>query len=339
MKFLTGSLLPTITLTSGATFHASMGLSILSAASQANISLPYSCSTGRCSTCKCKVLSGSTTALHPETGLTDEEINEGWILSCVRTAESDLVLEVDDLGGLQLPIAKTYPCRINAINHLALDVVQIFLRLPPTVSFEFIPGQYVVAIGPNGVRRSYSLANSTFEDKMLELHIRAVPGGEMSQYWFKEAKINDLLRIHGPLGTFFLRETAGVDLYFLATGTGIAPVKAMLESIIHLPSEKKPKAVTVFWGGRKPNDFYFNLADIPGDHTFIPVLSRLDEDWSGAQGYVQNVLLDLHPKWEITTIYACGSETMIRDAKKSLFDSGLPESRFYSDAFVSSSIA
>ena len=329
----------TITLTSGSSFQATIGSSILNAALQANVSVPYSCNTGRCSTCKCKVLSGKTTLLHPETGLTDEEVNEGWILSCVRTAESDLVLEVDDLAGIHLPVAKTYPCRINGINHLAPDVVQVSLRLPPTAAFEFIAGQYISVIGPNGVRRSYSLANSGFEDKMLELHIREVEGGEMSQYWFKEAKINDLLRINGPLGTFFLRETADIDLYFLATGTGIAPVKAMLESIIRLPLEKKPRSVSVLWGGRKPHDFYINVADIPCEHTFIPVLSRLDEGWTGAQGYVQNVLLDLHPQWETTAIYACGSDAMIRCAKKSLVDAGLPENRFYSDAFVSSSIA
>lgn len=328
-----------ITLSSGATFQASIGSSILSAAFQANISFPYSCNTGRCSTCKCKVISGKTTALHPETGLTDEEVNEGWVLSCVRTAESDLVLEVDDLGGVQLPVAKTHPCRINAINHLAPDVVQVSLRLPPTAAFEFIPGQYVAVIGPNGIRRSYSLASSSFEDRVLELHIRAVEGGEMSRYWFKEAKVNDLLRINGPLGTFFLRETADMDLFFLATGTGIAPVKSMLESIIRLPLEKKPRSVSVLWGGRKPHDFYINVLDIPGEYTYIPVLSRLDESWTGAKGYIQNVLIDLHPQWKTAAVYACGSDAMIRSAKKSLVDAGLPENRFYSDAFVSSSIA
>ncbi|MGE5491736.1 MAG: 2Fe-2S iron-sulfur cluster-binding protein [Actinomycetota bacterium] len=325
-----------IKLNSGKTFQAPTGLSILDAAAQAHIALPYSCKTGRCSTCKCKVISGTTAALQSETGLTEQERTEGWILSCVRSAETDVVLEVDELGGVELPIAKTLPCRISQINRLAPDVIQVFLRLPPTAEFSFIPGQYIDVIGPNGIRRSYSLANANLADKVLELHIRAVEGGAMSQYWFNQAKTNDLLRLNGPLGTFFLRETANVDVIFLATGTGIAPVKAMLESIPHLQKEKRPKSVTVLWGGRKPQDFYMDVADIPGDHTYIPVQSRPEEGWSGTKGYVQDVLLGLAPDLKDAAVYACGSDAMIHGAKKRLTDAGLPSGRFYSDAFVCS---
>ena len=211
--------MPTISLGSGAEFEASVGSLILDAAEKSKVTLPYSCKTGRCSTCKCKVISGKTRALHPETGLTEQEKAEGWILSCVRAVETDVHLEVDDLGGIALPAHKTWPCRISEIKPLAPDVVRVLLRLPATADFRFIPGQYIDVIGLNGIRRSYSLANATFADKLIELHIRAVEGGAMSNYWFNHAKPNDLLRLNGPLGTFFLREMAGLDLIFLATGT------------------------------------------------------------------------------------------------------------------------
>ncbi|MGR2661888.1 2Fe-2S iron-sulfur cluster-binding protein [Chromobacterium haemolyticum] len=323
-------------LTGGREFKVEGDASLLDAATFAGLRLPYSCRTGRCSTCKAKVLSGSTTPLQDEAGLTSEERDEGWILTCSRSAQSDIELDIEDLGDIAIPVPKTLPCRILLLSHLSTDVIKVVLRLPPTANFEFIPGQYVDVIGPGGVRRSYSLANSSFAEKTLELHIREVEGGAMSQYWFYQAKVDDLLRLHGPLGTFWLRDTANIDLFFLATGTGIAPVKSMLESIAHLPVEKKPSSVTVLWGGRQPDDFYLDVRSITTGCNYIPVQSRIHENWAGETGYVQHVMLDLVSDWKNAVVYACGSDAMIHCAKKTLINAGLPAKQFYSDAFVCS---
>lgn len=325
-----------VSLANGRNFSLHNSETLLVAAENAQISLPYSCRTGRCNTCKCKVISGKSQALQEETGLNAAEKADGWILCCVRTAVSDLSLDLEDLSGVVLPETKTLPCRIKSIDKLAPDVVSVVLRLPPTAEFSFIPGQYIDVIGLGGVRRSYSLANASFAGKQLELHIRAVDGGAMSQYWFESANANDLLRVNGPLGTFFLRDVAGLDLVFLATGTGIAPVKAMLESILDLATEKQPRSVTVFWGGRSPKDLYFELAEISGGFNFVPVLSRADAQWKGARGYVQQIMLSMFPDLGQAAVYACGSDAMIRDAKTTLTAAGLPRNRFYSDAFVCS---
>lgn len=325
-----------ISLTSGFTFD-SQGMSILEAAIQAGVIFPYSCKTGRCSSCKCRVVSGKTCAQHPETGLSDQEKADGWILGCVRSAETDVVLDVDDLGGVALPPVKTLPCRINHLERLALGVIQVELRLPPSAEFGFVPGQYIDLIGPNGIRRSYSLANAPKTDNTLELHIQAVDGGAMTDYWFNRAKVNDLLRLNGPLGTFFLRDTAKVNLICLATGTGIAPVKSMLESLSGRLVDQRPRSVTVLWGGRVPEDLYFDVAGMPLGHKFVPVLSRADATWPGARGYVQHALLAMQPDLGNTVVYACGSAAMIHSSKELLVQNGLPAKRFYSDAFVCSS--
>jgi CDP-4-dehydro-6-deoxyglucose reductase len=325
-----------IHLTSGREFAAESGVTLLDAASIAGIALPYSCRTGRCSTCKAFVQRGQTRPRTDETGLSPEEIEAGWILTCVRSAETDVELDIQDLGGITLPQPKTLPCRIAELDKLAPDVLRVKLRLPPTSTFSFIPGQYIDVIGINGTRRSYSLANASDSEKLLELHVRAVSGGTMSDYWFNHAKSNDLLRLNGPLGTFFLRECKNTDIYFLATGTGIAPVKAMLESLIHVPEDQQPQSITVLWGGRKPEDFYIDLAAIPGKYRYIPVISRPHKDWTGAEGYVQNILLSTAPDLSNAVIYACGSDNMIHSAKQVLSNAGLPLARFYSDAFVSS---
>ena len=331
--------MPTIILSNGAKFEAGVGSSILNAAANSKLTLPYSCKMGRCSTCKCRVIAGSTRVLFDEIGLSEHEKADGWILSCVRTAETDVLLEVDDLGGKDLPVPKTLPCRISEINHMAPDVIQVLLRLPPTADFQFVPGQYIDVIGPNGIRRSYSLANAGLEEKTLELHIRAVKGGAMSEYWFNRAKLNDLLRLNGPLGTFFLRETSNIDLIFLATGTGIAPVKAMLESMGKLSPDQLPKSISVFWGGRRVEDLYMSVTAITSYLSYIPVLSRPVGIWTGFKGYVQDALLATTRNFTNAATYACGSDAMIHSARACLVQAGLPSSRFYSDAFVSSGVS
>ncbi len=322
------------------TFRQAETQTILDAAALGGIQLPYSCKTGRCSTCKCKVIDGQTYALHDEIGLTEDDKAAGWILSCVRSAKTDLLLDIEDLGDTSLPIPRTAPCRIQSLNFLTRDVLCISLRLPPAVDFTFLPGQYIDVIGPNGVRRSYSLSNAPATDKILHLHVRAVPGGELSQYWFNQAKANDLIRLHGPLGTSFLRQISGLDLIFLATGTGIAPIKAMLEGLANTPVHEQPRSVTVYWGGRVEEDLYLrNLDELPGKNTpcrFVPVLSRADASWSGARGHVQDALLQASPDLAQAVVYACGSEAMINSARAILVDNGLPQARFHSDAFVCS---
>lgn len=322
---------------SGRCFDAAAGETLLDAALRADVTLAYSCRTGRCGTCKGRLCGGSTTALHEELGLTASEREAGWVLTCVRTALSEIELDIEDLGDVKLAAPRTLPCRIRALHRLADDVLRVVLRLPPGSAFNFIPGQYIDVIGHGGLRRSYSVANAPSAHQQIELHIRRVDGGAMSDYWFGAAKPNDLLRLHGPMGTFFLRDVAGADLVFLATGTGIAPVKAMLEGLN--AQLAAPRSVTVYWGGRIPADLYWNTREAGNTHRFVPVLSRAGATWDGARGHVQDLLLTEERDWGRTFVYACGSDPMIHDARRQLVAAGLGEGRFLSDAFVCSTAA
>jgi len=328
--------MPVISLSSGRSFEAGEGVSLLDAAGLAQVAMAYSCCNGRYSSCKCKVISGQSVALHPETGLTPEEKDAGWVLACVRTALSAMTLQVEDLGGVVLPQPKTLPCRIHGLVRLAPDVMKVVLRLPPAAEFGFLPGQYVDVIGHGGVRRSYSLAAAGAADKTLELHVRAVAGGSLSEYWFERARPGDLLRMHGPLGTFFLRELAGLDLVFLATGTGIAPVKAMLEGLAACAPEQAPRSVTTYWGGRTPEDLYWDPRAVATPQRYVPVLSRAGDGWVGARGHVQDVFMAEDPRLSRTVVHACGSQAMTQSARAQLLRAGLPEHRFHADAFVCS---
>lgn len=324
-----------IATTSGMSFPQLEQDTILNAAEKSGVVLAYSCRTGRCSTCKCKVISGDTVPLVDEVGLTQKEKDSGWILSCARSATSNLEIEIDDLSDLILPKPALFPCRISSIDRVSKHVVRVGLRLPPTSSFNILPGQYVDIIGPSGIRRSYSVANHV-DDNILEFHIGEVDNGSLSGYWFGEAKINDLLRLNGPLGTFFLRSIKAQDVVFLATGTGIAPIKAMIESIKLLAAEERPNSLTVFWGGRTFDDLYFDPSVDCMLLRYVPVLSRSTVDWKGQKGYVQDVFLNEQPDLSNCVIYACGSEKMIGSSCEILVKSGLPEKNFFSDVFLPS---
>jgi CDP-4-dehydro-6-deoxyglucose reductase len=322
--------------TFGKSFPQVEGQSLLDAAAKAGISLPYSCKTGRCSTCKCKVLKGQSATIVDELGLTSDEKAQGYILSCVRSANTDMLIEMEDLGDQIIPEVKTLPARISSLEKLAPDVLSVKIRFPPNTPLTYLAGQYINVIGPAGLRRSYSLANAPAADKQVELHIRAVQGGAMSGYWFNKAKANDLLRINGPLGSFFMRSLAGLHLVFLATGTGIGPVKAMLEQLASASATDQPLSVTVYWGGREPQDLYANPSEWHPALRYVPVLSRAPDSWTGTRGYVQKALLSDTHDLTHAVVYACGSDAMIQSAKAALITAGLPDKRFYSDAFVPS---
>jgi CDP-4-dehydro-6-deoxyglucose reductase len=326
----------TISLSNQKTFNAEQGSTLLDEAKSAGLALEHSCRTGRCGVCKAKVAQGATEILKVETALSPQECNDGYILTCCRGALGNMVLDIEDMGPLGAIRVKTLPCRIDSLHRLADDVLQVFLRLPPNNGFACVPGQYIDVIAKGGARRSYSIANVPCPDGQLELHIRQVPSGVMSQYWFTEAKPNDLLRLTGPLGTFSMRPTVNRHMVFLATGTGIAPVKAILEYMVQHPDKASGKQIHVYWGGRTPQDIYANPVPDSLEVKFVPVVSRPTASWKGRTGHVQKALIDDAIPLAQTSVYACGSDTMIHDARAQLIALGLQPKHFYADAFVSS---
>jgi len=307
---------------------------ILSGAQKENITLDHSCKTGRCQSCKAKVIIGTSIATVDETGLSDEDKAKGFILTCVRTPTSDITLDVEDLSAYSLEQIRTIPSKVDKITSISSNVIELKLRIPPNTSFRYLSGQYINII-KGDYKRSYSIANSNSNSNLV-FFIKNYGGGKFSSYLFDEAKINDLLRIEGPIGTFFYRNTPKKNIVFLATGTGIAPVKAILEQFDEKNSEVKDKNIYLFFGGRTEEDLFWSPKFNNIEVHFIPVLSRSTTDWEGAKGYVQDVVLSTPIDLSDSVLYACGSENMIQDAMKLALKNGLAEDSFYSDAFISS---
>jgi CDP-4-dehydro-6-deoxyglucose reductase len=319
-------------------FSASEGETILESALREGFVIAYGCRNGACGTCKGRVLEGEVDyGIYQEHALTDEEKRRGHALFCQARPRGDLVIECREIGAVRdIPI-KTLPCRVQKMERLAPDVMALRLRLPASERLQFLAGQYIDILMKDGRRRSLSMANAPHDDAYLELHLRNY-GGPFSDYVFNRMKEKDILRFEGPLGTFFLREDSDKPIILLASGTGFAPIKAIIE---HALFKGITRSITLYWGGRVRGDLYLNaLAERwQRDHgiRYIPVLSEaLPEDrWTGRTGFVHRAVMEDLPDLSAHQVYACGSPLMVEAAHKDFTtECRVPDEEFYSDSFT-----
>ena len=317
----------------GNSFPSKNGETILESALSSGFVFEYSCKSGQCGTCKTTLLKGKVIEVQEQLALNKKDANNQF-LTCCCVAASDILIDATDLSAMHGIEVKILPTRINSLELLSEDIMQVKLRVPPSSNFVFLEGQFIDIIGPNSIRRSYSIA-SISSNKEIILLIKRVKNGEFSNYWFNKAKSNDLLRIEGPKGTFFLRDRAK-PLVFLATGTGIAPIISILDRLDSDPDFNQTEGISLFWGNRVQQDFVWksNFKKINVD--FHPIISRKEDDWKGEIGHVQDVALRISDNIRKINVYACGASEMINSAKASFVKSGLNENDFYSDAFVQS---
>lgn len=318
---------------------------VLDAALEAGIVLPYSCRNGTCSTCKGKIVSGTWDAGQaPAHILESDELNQGYTLLCQARPATDLVIEAQIVRMASDIEVRKMPSRVMAIEELAPDVRVIKLQLPTSDPFNYHPGQYLEFILRDGRRRSYSMANTPSDTNLVELHIRHMPGGAFTDHVFAAGdtamKVREIQRVEGPLGSFFLREDSDKPIVFVASGTGFAPIKALMERLIETGSKR---TVTLYWGGRRPHDLYMHdmaqqWADTLPHVRYIPVVSdALDADgWTGRTGFVHHAVMADIPDLSAYQVYACGAPIMVESAKHDfIHTNGLPEDEFFADAFTS----
>lgn len=327
-----------ITLKNGKSFNCDSSTTIFDAAKTNGIVLEHSCLSARCRSCIVRIEAGTSRNRLEELILSSEEKLNNWVLSCNAIPTSNIILDVEDLNEIQFFEKRIIPAKIQAINYLNQSVIEVVLRLPPGSNFLYNSGQYVNIIkGAN--KRSYSIANACIENNLLTFFIKKNETGLMSKYWFDIACVNDVLRIEGPLGSFFLRDNHKQNIIFLATGTGVAPIKSILESLNNSFNEfKNKKDIWVFVGARYESDLFWEPSELSVIHNikYVPVLSRASKDWMGEKGYVQDVVIEYEIPLKESQVYACGSNSMIESAKKLFIEKGLDKNYFFSDAFIQS---
>jgi CDP-4-dehydro-6-deoxyglucose reductase len=329
---------------SGRTFSAQSDETLLAAGLRQGIGMPYGCKDGACGSCKCKKISGEVThGNHQEKALSAAEEANGFVLTCCATAHSDVVLEsrqVTEEGAFPI---KKMPVRVLSLEKKSDDVMVVKLQLPATDVMQYHAGQYVDFLLRDGDRRSYSMANAPHTlvagSPAIELHIRHMPGGKFTDHVFGAMKEKEIQRIEGPQGSFYLREDSNKPIVLLASGTGFAPIKSMLE---HMQHKGITRPTRLYWGGRRPGDLYLNdwvqaqLSAMP-NLSYVPVVSdALPEDsWTGRTGFVHQAVLQDTPDMSGFEVYACGAPIVVDSARADYTKAGLSNDDFYADAFTS----
>lgn len=309
--------------------------SVLEAALKAGVSLPYSCRSGSCGSCRCQMIEGEVS--YPEgmpIGLSETEHEAGAVLACRAHAETGLVLEVQELSRLTEVIIKTLPARVMSMQRLNHDVMQVFLKLPAVERLDYLAGQYVDILLRDGSRRSFSLANAPGSSEELELHIRHVPGGQFTTAVFEEMKEKALVRVQGPLGSFFLREDSQRPIILVGGGTGFAPLKAIIEQVIE---DGIGRPIHLYWGARDIADLYSDLPrqwqEMLPNFRFTPVLSDASDEWQGRRGWVHEAVLEDYPQPADHDVYMAGPPPMIEAGHAAFAAAGLPETQLFFDSF------
>lgn len=324
---------------SGHRFQATAEDTILNAALEAGFTLPYGCRNGGCGACKGRVLEGTVDYGNAQSSaLTEAEKKAGMALFCCAHPRSDLVIECREVGLKEGIQPRILPCRVEKKTLRAPDVMVMHLKLPANERLQFLPGQYIEFLLKDGERRAFSLANPPYDDQMLELHLRLIPGGRFTEYVFHEMPEKAILRFEGPFGTFTLREESDKPIIFVAGGTGFAPIKGIIEHALHHHVERD---MMLYWGVLSRQDLY--MPELPQQWAarypnirFIPVLSapKPEDAWSGRTGLVHEAVLADHPDLSPYQVYCCGAPGMVEAAHRDFTAHGLPEDEFFSDAFT-----
>jgi CDP-4-dehydro-6-deoxyglucose reductase len=312
---------------------------ILDAALADGWMLKHSCRQGTCGSCKGKVLHGSVD--HGETSeevLSQAERDAGMALFCCARPLSDLAIEAPEVTGVRGIAVRQMAARVVSVDKVSDDVAVLRLTLPAGQTFNYLPGQYAQILLRDGSRRCYSMATRAAQDNQIEWHIRHMPNGRFSGHVFNALKPRDLLRIEGPFGSFYLRDSER-PMIFLASGTGFAPIKALLEQ---LREQGNIRPVHLYWGGRKRADLYQDSllrewdAELDWLH-YTPVLSEATSEcnWQGATGFVHRQVMQDFARLDDFEVYACGAPIVVDSARRDfVMQCGLDEQHFYADAFI-----
>jgi CDP-4-dehydro-6-deoxyglucose reductase len=308
---------------------------VLDAALNAGLNLPHSCKGGNCGACRARLFEGK--ASYPNgvpLGLSAAEAAQGLILLCQARADTDLRIEILEIRTADEATIKRLPSRIERMERLSHDVMGVFLRLPAAESFRFEAGQYVDILLPGGRRRAFSIASPPHDARWLELHVRRVPGGELTERFFADHLRSGLLNIEGPLGQFVYRERSG-PMLLMGGGTGLAPLKSILRHVI---DNALKRDMILYWGVRSERDLYAHaeLEDFTrraSNFRYVPVLSEPSAAWTGRRGWVHEAALHDLDELDDPDVYASGPPAMIAAVRRDFRQRGIAEERLFFDSF------
>jgi CDP-4-dehydro-6-deoxyglucose reductase, E3 len=310
---------------------------LLEAGLRAGIALPYECRNGGCGVCKGTILNGSIDhGTYQKSALSEEERAAGKALLCCATALTDVELEYEDAAAERDVPLQTLECTVERMRKASDEVMLMELKLPQGSRMPYRAGQYFNVILEDDARRAFSFASEPGDRDTIEMHVRLIPGGRFTTQVFTQMKVGDRLRIEGPFGRFFLRESSR-PLIFVAGATGFAPVKSLLEYAFDTGMHR---TMYLYWGVRRPGDLYLQelVQTWSREHSnfvYVPVISepKPEDAWPGRTGLVHTAILQDFPDLSGFEIYTCGSVKMVETARPAFVAQGLHEDACFADAF------
>jgi len=326
-------------ISSGATFTVNEGETVLTAALRQGVMLPYSCKNGTCGSCRGRLESGDVHyPFHPPLALTRAEIADGAALLCQAEPTEDLVIHAREIEAVRDIQVRKIPVRVTEKTLLAPDVMRLKIKLPTAQRLQFLAGQYVDVLLPEGKRRAFSIASPPQLEDEIELHVRHVDGGDFTGWVFDQLKERDILRIEGPLGTFFIRhDNTDRPMILMAGGTGFAPLKSMVEDLL---SHHDRRPLHLFWGVRNQAELYLHELALQwaeqNDHIqFSTAFSAPDGDdeQDSFHGFVHDAVLQQHRDLSGFDIYMSGPPAMIDAGRAAFLDNGAERQRIFFDSF------
>jgi len=323
------------------------GDNLLKAALEAGVPWPHNCRVGSCGQCRARLVEGKIKPLNDFSYVLDEkDLDAGMILACQTCLRSDVTVEVAmDRPPAPLSAAKTLPGRIASTRSLTHDILEVDIQLDEALP-AYLAGQYAELTVPGVIEkpRAYSFASAPENEAPghVRFFIRHVPNGEMSGWLHAADRRGERVCVAGPYGSFWLRESTA-PMLCVAGGSGMAPIKALLEQVSRQGFQRR---VTYVFGARTREDLYcleeMNAIKARGNghFQFLPMLSREPEDsgWEGLRGHCTEILsAERIPDLADSHAYLCGPPAMIDSAVKCLTGVGVSEKNIHFDKFLDAS--
>ena len=318
----------------GRSVNVSAGDNLLAALRENNIPISYSCTAGRCGTCRCKVLEGRVVESGQEAKITNP--NEGrYVLACMSTLTENCVIEVPEPDEIVTHPARILKAEVVSIDDATHDIKRIVLRSSKPLSFS--PGQYaMLQFAPEHIR-PYSMACLDTDDH-LEFHVRLVPGGRVTGYISTTLKVGDTVRVSGPMGTAYLRQRHTGPMLCVAGGTGLAPVLSIVRGALAAGMRNE---IHVYFGVRSAADIYCadQLAALAAVHpnVHVQIVVSMGEQGGGhRRGLVIDAVADDFSTLDGWRAYLCGAPPMVDATTLVLRRRGIQPEHVYADAFYAS---
>lgn len=311
------------------------GANLLETLRANDVPISYSCMSGRCGTCRCKVISGSVIETGREAKITNPSEGE-YVLACTSVLSESCAIEIPEPDEIVTHPARIIKATVTAIEEATHDIR--IIRLRPAKPLSFSPGQYAtLQFTPDHIR-PYSMA-SLCTDEELEFHIRRVPDGRVTSYVFDQIKLGDVIRVSGPLGTAYLRTRHEGPLLCGAGGTGLAPILSIVRGAI---AANMDNPIHLYFGVRSTQDIY-RLDQLKVLQTLHPALklnvivTTDDGGTSGRRtGLITEAIAEDIPEFQGWRAYVCGAPPMVEATAALLRQRHMDEKHIHADAFYAS---